>query len=277
MLSWLKTLLEIWKIDREELQEIENGHMKKDCIIFQQRKANNAQGYRGQSSGQGSSNYCNYCKKKGHSWNNCCNRNKNRQNGNGAGPSSDFSNAFIGCQELNLMIDNLELNAREWCLDSGATDHMCHNESLFESLNRKVSRKVKIGDGTLMEVMGVGQIKLQAWNGEEWIQTTVNEVLYVPGLKINLFSVGKVLDKDMTMISDREKCEIVDKNGFVRTIATRQGKLFVMKFKFNPANLQVDSCNVAETIHSWHCRMAHLNFNSVKQVLCSNSISYVYR
>lgn len=85
-------------------------HMKKDGFVFQQRKVNNNPAHRGQILKQNNNNHC---KKKKHFWNNnCWCRNKNRQNGNGAGPSV-FSNALFGYQNLNIMVYNPGLNSEE--------------------------------------------------------------------------------------------------------------------------------------------------------------------
>lgn len=45
-------------------------------------------------------------------------------------------------------------------------------------------------------------MKLFAFNGKKFIETTLLNVMYVPDLKFNLFSVGCALEKGYGMISD---------------------------------------------------------------------------
>ncbi|KMQ86201.1 integrase core domain protein, partial [Lasius niger] len=125
-------------------------------------------------------------------------------------------------QEIAFM-GGTPLNEADWCMDSGASEHMCNNLDFFENY-RKVTdeRKVKIGNGTFLKICGVGTVELDAWNGQEWIKTKISNVLFVPELKINLFSLGCALDKGYEMRSDNLKCELVNKNGQVCAIAKRQ-------------------------------------------------------
>lgn len=72
--------------------------------------------------------------------------------------------AFVGGQPLN---------ETDWCMDSGASEHMCNNLNLFEQYDEVADRrKVKIGNGAFLKICGVGTIKLDAWNGQEWRKTT---------------------------------------------------------------------------------------------------------
>lgn len=58
-------------------------------------------------------------------------------------------------------------------------------------------------------------------------------MLYVPELKVNLFSLGCALDKGYTMRSDSIQCDLLNKNGQVCATAKRYGKLYRMFFKSN--------------------------------------------
>jgi len=235
------------------------GHLKKNCWQFRKNY--------GESSGRPR---CDYCKKLGHLLVDCW----FKKNANKGGESSNAFVSFLNIcntQEALTLIDTSNMSEKDWCLDSGASDHMCYDKSQFDNLEKVEERRVKVGNGSCIDVQGMGKIKLQAWNGEKWIETVLNDVLYVPELKINLFSVGKALDRGMLMKSNQNKCEIIDENGNVRAVAMRQGKLFKMFFKIEE---KISQSNYVESLIDWHKRLAHINFDQIRKVLKRSNIHF---
>ncbi|KAK9694861.1 Zinc knuckle [Popillia japonica] len=76
------------------------GHYKKDCGNNNFKK------------------YCEHCKKKGHNKKDCWFLNKKKENTN-----ESASNAFSAIGDGQITND--------WIVDSGASDHMCHNQNFF--------------------------------------------------------------------------------------------------------------------------------------------------
>ncbi|CAF0874876.1 unnamed protein product [Brachionus calyciflorus] len=57
------------------------------------------------------------------------------------------------------------------------------------------SSKVKVGDGRDLEVMGIGNIKAKINSKDGSKSITIENVLYVPELSVNLISIGKLSSK----------------------------------------------------------------------------------
>ncbi|KAL4720917.1 hypothetical protein ACJJTC_011540 [Scirpophaga incertulas] len=96
---------------------------------------------------------------------------------------------------------------------------MCHDRSLFTdfSENINISRKVKIGDGSTLNILGLGTVEVEAWNGKCWINTRLTNVLYVPSLKVNLFSV------DSEDISENGDDDLVPENTNQCSSSSKEG------------------------------------------------------
>ncbi|XP_062118483.1 uncharacterized protein LOC133832115 [Humulus lupulus] len=77
-----------------------------------------------------------------------------------------------------------------WYLDSGCSNHMTKNESIFCSLDKSKTR-VKIGNGDFKEAVGKGSIAIDTKKGKRYI----NDVLLVPNIDQNLLSVGQMIEK----------------------------------------------------------------------------------
>ena len=91
------------------------------------------------------------------------------------------SHSSTSCAVLNTITGS-------WIIDTGASDHMTYDLSLFSrttSLSTPI--KVTLPDGTLKPVTLVGDIQLSP-------TLTLQTVLFVPDFKYNLFSVAKFLD-----------------------------------------------------------------------------------
>jgi len=73
-----------------------------------------------------------------------------------------------------------------WFIDSGCSNHMCGDRTMFSWLDDSFRQLVRLGNNTRMNVMGKGSVKLHL----NEIILTVTEVYYVPELKNNLLSVG---------------------------------------------------------------------------------------
>jgi len=162
------------------------GHIAKHCFKNEDSKTNVKK--------------CQVCKKAGHTSENCWFR-KNKESEKDKDTKADNKsevNAFIGAST------SFFLNSNDWCLDSGASEHMCNDKNLFETLKEEqAAGKIKIGDGTLLDIEGTGTVKLYVWNGSEFIKTYLSDVVYVPKLKVNLFSVGHTLDKGYRFVTSQ--------------------------------------------------------------------------
>lgn len=232
---------------------------------------------------------CNYCKRRGHIMENCY-KLKNRKGKNTNKDSNSEINAFM-CSSTSSVERGI------WYMDTGASEHMCCDKNLFESLGDKsYSSRVKVGNGTLLEVKGVGNVVVYAWNNCKYIKTILSNVLYIPDLKFNLFSAGYVLDKGMRLVSNSNVCEFINKHGEVRATANRSCKLYKMNFVYNNPKhdnapfttkihelernfnaFETSCCHITkkvENISVWHNRLSHQNLTQIKDILTRNNISY---
>ncbi|CAL8176292.1 unnamed protein product [Prunus armeniaca] len=76
----------------------------------------------------------------------------------------------------------------EWYVDSGCSNHMTGNLELLVDVRTNVAGKVQMPTGALVSVAGIGSLMIDTAKGRKYIR----EVMYLPGLKENLLSVGQM-------------------------------------------------------------------------------------
>ena len=102
-----------------------------------------------------------------------------------------------------------------WLIDSGASCHMTWDRTLLSNYSEFEKRqKVGLGDGASVDSHGVGNVRATMLFGKgRSSRATFTEVLYVPGLASNLFSVRAVTTKGHTVTFVDEECKILTKEG----------------------------------------------------------------
>ncbi|UYV73755.1 hypothetical protein LAZ67_11000746 [Cordylochernes scorpioides] len=91
--------------------------------------------------------------------------------------------ASLGIECLN------KLDANEWCLDSGATAHMCSTRNSFTHFEDTAPVKITLADGQFIEAIGKGNVKLDCQSNTGTVTLSLEDVLFVPRLNGNLFSI----------------------------------------------------------------------------------------
>ncbi|KAG2675036.1 hypothetical protein I3760_13G164900 [Carya illinoinensis] len=86
-------------------------------------------------------------------------------------------------------------NHCDWVVDNGATDHLCHDRSLFSSLDsHSLDRKVTLPNGHLISIEGVGTCVLAD-------HIILHNVLFVPQFCFNLLSVPQLTHTNSCIIA----------------------------------------------------------------------------
>ncbi|XP_047306189.1 uncharacterized protein LOC124909563 [Impatiens glandulifera] len=77
---------------------------------------------------------------------------------------------------VNILANGDEYNhTNVWYLDNEASNHMKGHREKFNELNKKITRNVKFGDGSLVEIKGLGSILFEYKNGDQHIMTKVEK------------------------------------------------------------------------------------------------------
>ncbi len=151
-----------------------------------------------------------------------------------------------------------------WIIDSGATDHMTYQSSLFTTYSPcPSSRKVATADGSLTTVAGIGDVPLSS-------SLILRNVLHVPKLSTNLISIQK-LTHDLccqATFSDTY-CIFQDKDSGKRIgRAKEQDGLYYLEL---PSQHEKSSLHLVEESSShkgkfWlhHYRLGHASFRILK-------------
>jgi hypothetical protein len=173
--------------------------------------------------------------------------------------------------EMLLMayIDKKENSSGDtWYLDSGCSNHMCGNKSLFYDLDETFRETMKLGNNSCMSVMGKGDIKFHMKNNT--VQT-ITSVFYVLDLKSNLISMGQLQERGYIIIIQQSRCQIHHpEKGLIAEEKITTNRMF-------PLHIQDDvqkclSTKVQDSTWLWHLRYGHLSFKGLKTLHEKNMV-----
>ncbi|CAL9015237.1 unnamed protein product [Prunus brigantina] len=99
-----------------------------------------------------------------------------------------------------------EIKTNEWYVDSGCNNHMTGNLELLVDVRTNVAGRVQMPTGALVSVAGIGSLSIDTAKGRKYIR----EVMYLPGLKENLLSVGQMDEHGYCLVFGEGMCRVFD-------------------------------------------------------------------
>ena len=222
----------------------QQGHKAEDCWEKEENKNKRPSSWKSRMpGGQTSSNNanstkkfegnCNYCHKKGHRENEC--RKKKAENANIAQEQD---------KEQHVMVANHALYAADsniWIGDTGATSHMTNNDfGMFDCSTSNAN--VYVGNGKALKASKIGKIKLQNVVNGKITSFIIQDVLYVPELSGNLFS----LTKGITNGYELKSIQVASETSLVLT--KKNFKLIFSK----KSNSNLLTCDLERVIEEGH-------------------------
>ena len=150
-----------------------------------------------------------------------------------------------------------------WYLDTGANSHMTSKRAFFHNIDENMKGRVKFGDGSTIPYEGKGNISITLKTGEILI---IPNVLYLPNLKTNILSLGKLDDQGCKTFLTSGFLTVHDKSGRLLTKTRKtSGNMYKMKININ------ERCNLIEEEASeawlWHRRFCHQSFHTLQDMM----------
>jgi hypothetical protein len=153
----------------------------------------------------------------------------------------------------------------DWIVDLGATQHMTFEQEWFTTYERIPPRKVFMGDDTVLEAIGKGNMKATMYVGGELSHATITQVLHVPQMKNNLISMSKLISKGFKVEFDKDGCKANDARRVVVAEARRDKNLYLLNVKVHKDMAHIAN-SLDEGVMLWHERLGHLNMVSLKEL-----------
>ncbi|CAI7897058.1 unnamed protein product [Closterium sp. NIES-54] len=138
---------------------------------------------------------------------------------------------------------------------------MTHSASFLTNVGAPGDvKRVVFGNNKSLPVVGVGSTCLIVDGGP----VDITNVLHVPGLKVNLLSVTQLAKKDVKLTIDGANMNLFWKGKqFAQSVLN--GELYQLKTHSRAASSNVAQGSKA-TLKAWHNRLAHANYDSVKEL-----------
>ena len=108
---------------------------------------------------------------------------------------------------------------------------MTGNIAMFSYLDESVKSEVTTGTDSKVYVMGKGRVNILTKKGKKKFMP---DVYYVPGLKCNLLSIGKLMQKGYNVFFKADVCTIMDKppiRHLIEKVHMKSNRMFPLKMR----------------------------------------------
>lgn len=99
------------------------------------------------------------------------------------------------------------------------------------------------------------------------MKSSIDNVLHVPGLRKNLFSVGACAEKGFTTVFEKQQVKIVRNGTVVATEIKQDNRIYRMLFKVVLLGEKVESNVVTMNLRMWHERLGHIGERALRELI----------
>ncbi|KAL4281928.1 hypothetical protein GQ457_03G023330 [Hibiscus cannabinus] len=167
---------------------------------------------------------------------------------------------FGGDNYLNLAQDDCS-----WIVDSGASFHVTPHIDFFSTYQTSYFGAVKMGNQETSKIVGIGNVILKTNTDCEIV---LNYVRYVPDIRLNLISAGKLDDAGYMNLFGGGKWKLT-RNRMIVARGNKQGSLYVTRGKICKGEANVACAN--SCLELWHKSLGHISEKGL-QILAQNAL-----
>ena len=181
--------------------------------------------------------------------------------------SSDVDGEDVYAAAFTAFVGNLKSADKEcypWLIDSGASSHMTKEKHVLTNFQEfEEPENVALGDGGVVKALGSGRVQMNMlFPATEVKKAVLYDVLYVPKLTCNLFSVRAAVAKGNAVEFGPNNCCIWDEKGKLRGMGSLADKLYQL-------DCEVVSTGYASVAQSrsdlWHQCLGHVHESRLKK------------
>jgi hypothetical protein len=243
----------VMKIKSEEVRQRDLNEVQEQTAMFAKKR------YQGTKKNMKDKKQvkCYSCGKLGHYKNEC--RNKKKKNENYMESHVAFHTNIMRRSEDRAM----------WVIDSGASNHMCNDRTVFEDLRVPATERfVSVAKaGTKLKILGVGSVRVNLLVKGQKVQAKLEDTLLVEDLSRNLFSVSAVIKRGMNVEIGSQGCTIRHQGKVVAT-GSQIGTLIYLDVENEATGYQVEA-----DAGLWHRRFGHASNATLRMMQKNGQIS----
>jgi hypothetical protein len=165
-------------------------------------------------------------------------------------------------QGTKLVLQAYSSGGSSWVLDSGCTNHMTGERSMFQSYSPKLdsNENIVFGDNSKGDVLGLDKVAIT-------LEHSITNVLHVDSLSYNLLSISQLCEMSYNCLFTDNGVEVFRREDSSIVFTGRlKNKLYLVDFNKGKANLE--TCLVAKSSMGWlwHCWLAHVGMRNLAKL-----------
>ncbi|RVX16420.1 Retrovirus-related Pol polyprotein from transposon TNT 1-94 [Vitis vinifera] len=152
----------------------------------------------------------------------------------------------------------------DWVLDSGASFHTTPHREIIQNYVAGDFGKVYLADGSALDVVGLGDVRISLPNGSIWL---LEKVRHIPDLRRNLIYVGQLDDEGHAILFVGGTWKVT-KGARVLARGKKTGTLYM-------TSCPRDTIAVADASTDtslWHRRLGHMSEKGMKMLLSKGKL-----
>lgn len=127
--------------------------------------------------------------------------------------------------------------------------------------------RIALGDNKECNIIGEGTIIVTRYANGEWTRARIENVLYVPQIKRNLFSVGVCTSKGYKVVF-RDDSVVFRKGSEVMACGIKQNnEIYRLLFKVSCVKSDCEVNVSSVDLQTWHERLGHLNDRKLRELI----------
>jgi hypothetical protein len=150
---------------------------------------------------------------------------------------------------------------KRWCLDSGASSHMCSEKAKFQEMKTPKVQTLNLANSCSTKIVGSGTVQLSV---EENLTVRLDETLYVPDLRSNLLSVAKMTEHGFEIIFRKNEAIVTNPDTGENVIVARRDKDM---YYIDELSEESRVSQISMSLQEWHERFGHLNEKDLKNII----------